>query len=147
MVKYEEKVVAEVVTKYFPDFRRTLNELQRYSATGQIDSGILSSGNEFSIDKVVGHLRKKEFTNMKKWVSQNMDNDPIDIMRKIYDIDSNFIYCRSWQTSNSRYFSFYRHYLHIDIKSHNATYIFHVVLYRKQEILIYYHNVFPKYPH
>ena len=84
-IKYEEKVVAEVVTKYFPDFRRTLNELQRYSATGQIDSGILSSGNEFSIDKVVGHLRKKEFTNMKKWVAQNMDNEPQVIMRKIYD--------------------------------------------------------------
>ena len=84
-VKYEEKVVAEVVTKYFPDFRRTLNELQRYASTGQIDSGILSSGNEFSIDRVVGHLRKKEFTNMKKWVAQNMDNEPQVIMRKIYD--------------------------------------------------------------
>ena len=84
-IKFEEKVVAEVVTKYFPDFRRTLNELQRYSATGVIDSGILSSGNDFSIDKVVGHLRKKEFTNMKKWVAQNMDNEPQVIMRKIYD--------------------------------------------------------------
>ena len=84
-IKYEEKVVAEVVTKYFPDFRRTLNELQRYASTGKIDSGILSSGNEFSIDKVVGHLRKKEFTNMKKWVAQNMDNEPQVIMRKIYD--------------------------------------------------------------
>ena len=85
MVKYDEKVLSEVVIKYFPDFRRTLNELQRYSATGQIDSGILSSGNEFSIDRVVGHLRKKEFTNMKKWVAQNMDNEPQVIMRKIYD--------------------------------------------------------------
>ena len=85
MVKYEEKVVAEVVRKYFPDFRRTLNELQRYSATGVIDAGILSSGNEFSIEKVVGHLRNKEFTNMKKWVAQNMDNEPQVIMRKIYD--------------------------------------------------------------
>ena len=84
-IKYEEKVVAEVVTKYFPDFRRTLNELQRYASTGKIDSGILTSGNEFSIDKVVGHLRKKEFTNMKKWVAQNMDNEPQVIMRKIYD--------------------------------------------------------------
>ena len=85
MVKYEEKVLAAVVTKYFPDFRRTINELQRYSATGQIDSGILSSGNDFSIEKVVGYLRKKEFTNMKKWVTQNMDNEPQVIMRKIYD--------------------------------------------------------------
>ena len=84
-IKYEEKVVAEVVTKYFPDFRRTLNELQRYASTGQIDSGILTSGNEFSVEKVVGHLRKKEFTNMKKWVAQNMDNEPQVIMRKIYD--------------------------------------------------------------
>ena len=84
-VKYEDKVVAEVVTKYFPDFRRTLNELQRYASTGQIDSGILSSGNDFSVEKVVGHLRKKEFTNMKKWVAQNMDNEPQVIMRKIYD--------------------------------------------------------------
>ena len=84
-VKFEDRVVAEVVTKYFPDFRRTLNELQRYSATGVIDAGILTSGNEFSIEKVVGHLRKKEFTNMKKWVAQNMDSEPQVIMRKIYD--------------------------------------------------------------
>ena len=90
MVKYEEKVVAEVVMKYFPDFRRTLNELQRYSACGKIDSGILSSGNDFSIEKVVGHLRKKEFTNMKKWVAQNMDNEPQVIMRKVYDNLYNF---------------------------------------------------------
>ena len=85
MVKYDEKVVAEVVMKYFPDFRRTLNELQRYSSTGSIDAGILASSNEFSIEKVVGHLRNKEFTNMKKWVAQNLDNEPQVIMRKIYD--------------------------------------------------------------
>ena len=85
MVKYEEKVVAEVVMKYFPDFRRTLNELQRYSSTGSIDAGILASSNEFSIEKVVGHLRNKEFTNMKKWVAQNLDNEPQVIMGKIYD--------------------------------------------------------------
>ena len=90
MVKYEEKVVAEVVMKYFPDFRRTLNELQRYAACGKIDSGILTSGNDFSIEKVVGHLRKKEFTNMKKWVAQNMDNEPQVIMRKVYDNLYNF---------------------------------------------------------
>ena len=89
-IKYEEKVVAEVVTKYFPDFRRTLNELQRYSATGQIDTGILTSGNEFAVEKVIGHLRKKEFTNMKKWVAQNMDNEPQVIMRKVYDNLYNF---------------------------------------------------------
>ncbi len=85
MVKYDEKVIAEVVTKYFPDFRRTLNELQRYSSTGVIDSGILTAGNEFSIEKLVGYLKKKEFTAMKKWVAQNMDNEPHVIMRKVYD--------------------------------------------------------------
>ena len=90
MIKYEEKVVAEVVMKYFPDFRRTLNELQRYAATGKIDAGILGSSNDFSIDKVIGFLRKKEFTNMKKWVAQNMDNEPQVIMRKIYDNLYNF---------------------------------------------------------
>ena len=85
MISYEEKVVAEVVTKYFPDFRRTLNELQRYAATGKIDAGILGASNDFSIDKLVGFLRNKEFTNMKKWVAQNMDNEPHVIMRKVYD--------------------------------------------------------------
>tara|TARA_B100000131_G_scaffold305429_1_gene331408 strand:+ start:1429 stop:2364 length:936 start_codon:yes stop_codon:yes gene_type:complete len=85
MVKYDEKVIAEVVTKYFPDFRRTLNELQRYSSTGVIDAGILTAGAEFSIEKLVGYLKKKEFTSMKKWVAQNMDNEPHVIMRKVYD--------------------------------------------------------------
>ena len=85
MISYEDKVVAEVVMKHFPDFRRTLNELQRYAATGKIDAGILGSSNDFSIEKVVGYLRKKEFTNMKKWVAQNMDNEPKVIMRKLYD--------------------------------------------------------------
>ena len=91
MISYEDKVVAEVVMKYFPDFRRTLNELQRYAATGKIDAGILGSSNDFSIEKVVGYLRKKEFTNMKKWVAQNMDNEPKVIMRKLYDNLYNYL--------------------------------------------------------
>ena len=84
-VQYEKKVVAEVVQKYFPDFRRTLNELQRYSSSGAIDVGILGASNDVNITTLVQHLKRKEFTNMKKWVAQNMDNEPIDIMRKIYD--------------------------------------------------------------
>ena len=91
MISYEDKVVAEVVMKHFPDFRRTLNELQRYAATGKIDAGILGSSNDFSIEKVVGYLRKKEFTNMKKWVAQNMDNEPKVIMRKLYDNLYNYL--------------------------------------------------------
>ena len=81
----EKKVVAEVVQKYFPDFRRTLNELQRYSSSGAIDVGILGASNDVNITTLVQYLKRKEFTNMKKWVAQNMDNEPIDIMRKIYD--------------------------------------------------------------
>ena len=84
-VTYEPKVVAEVVQKHFPDFRRTLNELQRYSSSGKIDTGILGVSNDINITNLVGYIRKKEFTNMKKWVTQNMDNEPIAIMRKIYD--------------------------------------------------------------
>jgi replication factor C small subunit len=84
-VNYEPKVVAEVVQKHFPDFRRTLNELQRYSSSGKIDTGILGVSNDINITNLVGYIRTKEFTNMKKWVTQNMDNEPISIMRKIYD--------------------------------------------------------------
>lgn len=84
-VNYEPKVVAEVVQKHFPDFRRTLNELQRYSSSGKIDTGILGVSNDINIANLVGYIRKKEFTNMKKWVTQNMDNEPVAIMRKIYD--------------------------------------------------------------
>jgi replication factor C small subunit len=84
-VEYDKRVVAEVIQKYFPDFRRTLNELQRYASSGKIDTGILASGNDVNISNIATYLRGKEFTNMKKWVAQNMDNDPITIMRKIYD--------------------------------------------------------------
>ena len=84
-VEYDKKVVAEVVQKYFPDFRRTLNELQRYASSGSIDTGILGISNDINISSVVGYLKQKEFTNMKKWVTQNLDNEPTVIMRKIYD--------------------------------------------------------------
>jgi DNA polymerase III delta prime subunit len=84
-VDYDPKVVAEVIQKFFPDFRRTLNELQRYASSGKIDTGILASGSDVNLTTLSTFLKGKEFTNMKKWVAQNMDNDPITIMRKIYD--------------------------------------------------------------
>ena len=59
--------------------------MQRYSATGKIDSGILGASNDIQISNLMGYLKNKEFTAMKKWVNQNMDNEPIDIMRKVYD--------------------------------------------------------------
>ena len=90
-VDFEPKVVAALVKKYFPDFRRTINELQRYSAKGQIDAGVLANGSDVKIQDLVGYLRNREFTNMKKWVVQNLDNEPTKIMRKVYDSVYDFL--------------------------------------------------------
>merc|ERR1711981_476798 len=84
-VRFNDKVVATVVQKYFPDFRRTLNELQRYSSTGSIDTGILAALGDVKIDTLVDHLRNKKFNDVKKWVTQNLDSDPTAIMRNLYD--------------------------------------------------------------
>ena len=84
-VTYDDRVVAEVVQKYFPDFRRTLNELQRYSSTGSIDTGILAALGDANIDTLVQSLKEKRFNDVKKWVTQNLDADPTSIMRKLYD--------------------------------------------------------------
>jgi hypothetical protein len=84
-VVYDKQVIAEILKKHFPDNRRILNELQRYSATGKIDSGILSNAGEASIDGVVRILKEKNFTEMRKWVAQNLDNDTNVIFRKLFD--------------------------------------------------------------
>ncbi len=84
-VTFSEKVLAEVVNKYFPDFRRTLNELQRYASTGSIDTGILATLGDAKIDSLVSALRAKKFNDVKKWVTQNIDSDPQSIMRTLYD--------------------------------------------------------------
>ena len=84
-IEFELKVVAEVIQKHFPDFRRTLNELQRYAAKGRIDTGILAQVSDVKISDLIGYLRNREFTNMKKWVTSNIDNEPQVIMRNIYD--------------------------------------------------------------
>ena len=84
-VKYDDKVVAELLNKYFPDWRRVLNELQRYSVSGQIDSGILVNLSEVSINELMQALKRQEFTTVRKWIVHNLDNDPIRIYRLIYD--------------------------------------------------------------
>ena len=84
-VKYDDKVVAELLNKYFPDWRRVLNELQRYSISGQIDSGILVNLSEVSINELMQALKNKEFTTVRKWIVNNLDNDPIRIYRIVYD--------------------------------------------------------------
>ena len=85
-VKYEARVLAELITKYLPDWRRILNELQRYSASGTIDVGILTNWKEKPITDLVALIKKKNFTEMRKWVEQNLDNDPSVMFRKIYDV-------------------------------------------------------------
>lgn len=83
-VDFDKKVVAEVITKHFPDFRRVLNELQRYAATGKIDSGVLASA-DTSVDDLVGILKAKKFEDMRKWVANNLDVDTATLFRRLYD--------------------------------------------------------------
>jgi DNA polymerase III delta prime subunit len=83
-VQYDKAVVAEVVKKHIPDWRRVLNELQRYSATGKIDAGILSNLGDENFKKLIGHLKAKNFNEMRKWVVENSDSD-MAVFRKVYD--------------------------------------------------------------
>jgi DNA polymerase III delta prime subunit len=84
-IEFEPPVVAEVIKKHFPDWRRVLNELQRYSATGKIDTGILSNVIEVSIKNLLDTLRSKDFSTMRKWVNENNDNDSSVIFRNLFD--------------------------------------------------------------
>ena len=84
-VDYEEKVLAELIKKHFPDFRKLINELQRYSVSGKIDAGILVNISDENLKTLLSHLKGKDFTEMRKWVVQNLDNDPVKIFRRIYD--------------------------------------------------------------
>jgi replication factor C small subunit len=84
-VEYEDKVLAKLVKRYYPDWRRTINECQRYASTGSITSAILVDVADVNLDALLSSLKKKEFTTVKNWVVQNIDNDPSMIMRKIYD--------------------------------------------------------------
>jgi len=84
-VKYEPRAVASLVEKFFPDWRRALNELQRYSASGEIDAGILVNLSEVSMKELVTNLKAKDFKEVRKWIVNNLDNDPDRIFRKMYD--------------------------------------------------------------
>lgn len=84
-IPYEKDVVAAVITKHFPDNRRILNELQRYSVSGAIDKGILSNVSDVNITALVKAIKEKDFGSTRKWVALNLDNDSVSIIRKIYD--------------------------------------------------------------
>jgi DNA polymerase III delta prime subunit len=81
----DEKVLVELVLKHFPDMRRVINELQRYAAGGIIDAGILAQIGEINLLELMKALKEKHFSEVRKWVTQNADNDPVRIFRKIYD--------------------------------------------------------------
>ena len=81
----DKKVVAELINKHFPDWRRVLNECQRYSVSGKIDSGILVTFSDVSVDELIKNLKQKNFSAVRKWTVDNLDNDPAVLLRRIYD--------------------------------------------------------------
>ena len=85
-IEFDKKVLAEVIQKHYPDFRRTINELQRYSVRGKIDSGILFSLKEENYKDLIVKLKDKDFNGMRKWVSQNLDHGPTHLFKEIYDL-------------------------------------------------------------
>ena len=80
-IHYDNRVIVELINKHFPDFRRVLNEMQRYSTSGTIDSGILANMGELNLNALVTALREKNFPNMRQWVTSNVDNDPASVYR------------------------------------------------------------------
>jgi DNA polymerase III delta prime subunit len=84
-VDFDQKVVAELITKHFPDYRRVLNELQRYSVSGKIDSGILVNMSQESFKDLIKLMKDKDFTNVRKWVGKNSDSDTVALFRELYD--------------------------------------------------------------
>jgi DNA polymerase III delta prime subunit len=90
-VPFEQKAVAALVERYFPDWRRVINECQRYSVAGRIDAGVLVNLSEDNINALMGSLKDKNFKGMRKWVVDNMDTEPQAIFRKIYDNMSKYL--------------------------------------------------------
>ena len=86
VIEFDKKVLAELIQKYFPDFRRTINELQRYSVRGKIDSGILFSLTEADTKQLIAILKEKRFNDMRKWVINNLDKEPSSLFSNVYEI-------------------------------------------------------------
>ena len=84
-VKFEDKVLAKLIRRYYPDWRRLINECQRYAANGSIDTAILVDVADVNLDSLLVALKQKDFKTVKGWVVQHMDNDPTMVMRKVYD--------------------------------------------------------------
>ena len=84
-IEADKKVLAELINKHFPDWRRVLNECQRYAVSGKIDSGILASFTDINVNDVIQNLKTKNFPEVRKWVNSNLDNDSTVLLRRVYD--------------------------------------------------------------
>ena len=84
-VEYDNKVLVELINKHFPDWRRVLNECQRYSVSGKIDSGILATFSDVAVNELIKDLKEKNFSEVRKWIVSNLDNDTSVLLRRIYD--------------------------------------------------------------
>ena len=84
-IEADKKVLAELINKHFPDWRRVLNECQRYSSSGTIDSSILAEFSDVKTSDLIKKLKEKNFTEVRKWVVSNLDNDPSVILRRVYE--------------------------------------------------------------
>ena len=85
-IEYDKRIIAELIQKYFPDFRRILNELQRYSSTGKIDTGILSNLSADSFGELVKAMKDKKFVDVRKWIAKNSDVDSSKLFKDFYDL-------------------------------------------------------------
>ena len=88
-IESDKKVLIELISKHFPDWRRILNECQRYAVGGKIDSGILATFSDVSVNDLVKNLKEKNFPEVRKWVVSNLDNDSSVLLRRIYDALNN----------------------------------------------------------
>ncbi|NBV27490.1 AAA family ATPase [bacterium] len=84
-IKFDNKVIIELINKHFPDWRRVLNECQRYSSAGEINSGILATFSDVKVNDLLTYLKDKNFSEVRKWVVNNLDNDSSVLLRRIYD--------------------------------------------------------------
>jgi replication factor C small subunit len=90
-VEFELAVVAQLIMKHFPDWRRVLNELQRYSATGKIDTGILANISQDNYKALVERMKAKDFSGIRKWVAENLDNEPSALFQKIFETTNEYV--------------------------------------------------------
>ena len=84
-IGYQDKVLAKLINRYYPDWRRLLNETQRHAAKGSIQSDILTDISDVKTEELVRAMKARDYKTVKHWVNQHMDHDPYQVMRRLYD--------------------------------------------------------------